>query len=62
MLSDNGPLLQQGLLKAGVVQTFPRALVHGPTNYGGLEIPHLYTEQLLAHAKTILCFGPKKQI
>jgi len=44
------PLLQQGLACTGVVHTYPRALVHGPLNQGGLDIPHLYMEQILAHA------------
>jgi len=54
------PLLQQGLACVGVICTYPRALVHGPTQHGGLDIPHLYTEQLLAHARTILRYGPDK--
>ena len=52
------PLLQQGLPKAGVIRTFPRALAHGPLEYGGLDIPNLYTEQLIAHVTTILRYGP----
>jgi len=43
------PILQQGLPKAGVIHTFPRALVHGLLMYGGLAIPHLYMEQMVAH-------------
>jgi len=52
------PILHQGLSRAGVVRTYPWALVHGPLQYGGLDIPHLFTEQLLAHVHTILQFGP----
>jgi len=52
------PILQQGLPKAGVVHTFPRDLTHGPLDYEGLEIPHLYTEQLIAHVQMLLCYGP----
>jgi len=48
------PLLQQGLPKAGVIRTFPRALAHGPLEYGGLDIPNLFTEQIIAHVSTIL--------
>jgi len=48
------PILQQGLPKVGVVHTFPQALAPGPLNYGGLELPHLYTEQLVTHVHTIL--------
>ncbi len=54
------PILQQGLPKAGVIRTFPRALVHGPLDYGGLDIPHLYMEQMIAHIHTILRYGPDK--
>jgi len=54
------PLLQQGLPKAGVIHTFPRALVHGPLQYGGLDIPNLFTEQVIAHIHTILRYGPEK--
>jgi len=45
------PILQQGLPKAGMVCTFPRDLAHGPLDYRGLEIPHLYTEQLVTHVQ-----------
>jgi len=54
------PILQQGLPKAGIVRTFPQALVHGPVDYGGLDIPNLFTEQMLAHVTTILRYGPDK--
>jgi len=40
------PILQQGLSQAGVICTYPQALVHGPLQYGGLDIPQLYTEQM----------------
>jgi len=54
------PILQQGLPKAGVIRTFPRVLAHSPLDYGGLDIPHLFTEQIIAHIHTILCYGPVK--
>jgi len=54
------PILQQGLSKVGVVRTFPRALAHGPLEYGSLEILHLFTEQTIAHMHTILRYGPVK--
>jgi len=54
------PLLQQGLAHAGVVRSFPRALVHGPLQHGSLDIPHLYTEQTVAHARTILRYSINK--
>jgi len=52
------PILKQGLPKAGVIRIFPRMLTHGPLQYGGLDIPHLYTEQLIAHVTTLLRYGP----
>jgi len=55
------PILQQGLPKAGVIRTFPCALAHGPLDYGGLDIPHLYMEQIIAHIHTILRYGPDKE-
>jgi len=54
------PILQSGLPKASIVHTFPCALAHGPLDYGGLEIPHLYTEQLNFHVQTLLRYGPDK--
>jgi len=61
MPPDHDSHLQQGLLKAGVVRTFPRALVHGPLDYGGLDIPNLFTEQMIVHVMTILRYGPDKR-
>jgi len=52
------PLLQQGLPKVGVVHSFPQVVVHGPLEYGGLDTPHLYTEQLITHLHTVLQYGP----
>jgi len=49
------PVLFNGLLKMGIIQMYPWALIHGPLQYGGLEeIPHLYMEQMAAHVHTIL--------
>jgi len=52
------PLLQIGLSKGSVVCTVPRALVHSPLKYGGLDLPDLHTEQTVMHVKTLLWFGP----
>jgi len=38
------PVLSDGLPKAGIVCTVPRALVHGPLCYSGLNIPNLYSK------------------
>jgi len=59
MLLDNGNNTQ-GLPKAGLIHTFPCVLVHGPLQYGRLEIPHLYMEQMVANIHTILCYSPDK--
>ena len=48
------PILQQGLPKAGMVCTFPHMLVQSPLEYGGLEIPKLYTEQIMVHVTILL--------
>jgi len=51
------PILTQGLPLARFVRSFPWAIMHGPWQWGGLNIPNLYTEQLIAHIHTILKFG-----
>jgi len=56
MLLDYGTYPATTTTKSGVCQ----ALVHGPLQYGGLEIPHLYMEELVAHAHTILWCGLDK--
>jgi len=39
---------------------YPWVLGHGPLQQEGLDIPHLYTEQLLAHARMILRYDLDK--
>jgi len=51
------PILQQGLLKAGVVQMLSWTLVYRPLQYGGLEIPNLYTKQLVAQLLLLFWYG-----
>jgi len=51
------PILAQGLPATGFVRLFPRAIVHGPWQWGGLNIPNLFTEQVIAHVHTMLKFG-----
>jgi len=51
------PILAQGLPSAGYVRSFPRAIVHGPWQWGGLNIQNLHTEQVVSHLHTILKFG-----
>jgi len=54
MLSDHGTYPTAGFTESRSGPHFPQDLAHGPLDYGGLEIPHLYTEQLVAHVQTIL--------
>jgi len=44
----------------GINRHFPRVVAHGPGSHQGLEIPNLYTEQLIAHIITLLWFGPQQ--
>jgi len=52
------PILNVGLPKIGCNRLMPRALVHGPLGYGGLNIPQLYTEQAVTQLLMLLRFGP----
>jgi len=54
------PILQVGLPKIGCVQTMPRAVVHAPTDLAGLNIPYLYTEQLVTQIMLLLRYGPQQ--
>jgi len=51
------PILTAGLPAAGMIRTFPRAMVHGPWQWGGLNISNLFTEQTTKHIHTLLQFG-----
>ena len=53
------PILQQGLPKMGVVQMFPWALVYGTLHYSDLDIPNLYTEELVEQVYILLRYGHK---
>jgi len=44
---------------AGFVQTFPRAIVHGPLQYH-LNIPNLFTEQITAHIEVLLKYQDQR--
>jgi len=48
------PILSAGLLAAGIVHTFPRAIIHGPWQWGGSNIPNLFTKQLITHVHTMM--------
>jgi len=51
------PILVAGLPAMGVVRTMARDVVHGPLCYQGLDILHLYTEQMLTRFSTLLQYG-----
>ena len=51
------PVLIAGLPRAGIARTFPRAVVYGPSKFGGLGIPHLYCEQHLDQIEMIIKFS-----
>ncbi len=51
------PILTAGLPAAGLTRTFPQALVYGPWQWGGLNIPNLFMEQTTKHIHTLLKFG-----
>jgi len=55
------PLVQQGLARAGFNRNFPRDLAHGPLKYGGVDLPHLFMEQLVACVIMVLRYGPDRQ-
>jgi len=51
------PVLASTLPTMGINQHFPQAVAHGPQSCQGLDIPNLFTEQLIAHIVTLLWFG-----
>jgi len=36
-------------------------VVHGPLHYQGLDIPNLYTEQMIAQLTTLLQYGSQEE-
>jgi len=54
------PVLQAGLPAMGINWNFPRAVVHGPVEYQGLNLPNLYSEQLITQIGTMLKYGPQQ--
>jgi len=51
------PILMEGLPKVGCLWMMPRAVVHGPLHYAGLNVPNLYTKQFLAQLIMVLWYG-----
>jgi len=39
----------------------PRAIVHAPHEQAGLNVPNLYTEQLVTQLTMLLCYGPQPE-
>jgi len=54
------PIMVVGLPAIGVVRTMARDVVHGPLCYQGLDIPNLYTEQMLTRLTTLLQYGQQE--
>jgi len=55
------PILAQGLPLAGFICTFPHALAHGPLKFCSVNIPNLFTKQILLHIQTLLKFSNQPQ-
>ena len=51
------PALKAALPAAGINRHFPRAIVHGPQLYGGLQVPHLYQSQGIKHIDCLITQG-----
>jgi len=51
------PVLYHGLPAMGINRNMPRAVVHGPCVYQGLNIPNLFSEQMITHIQTLVKFG-----
>jgi len=50
-------VLQQGLPALGVNWNFPRVVAHGLVTYQGLNLPNLYTKQMISHIFMVLKYG-----
>ena len=48
------PILKATLPKAGIVRTFPRTIVHGPTGYTGLNLQDPFETQFIRQLKGLL--------
>jgi hypothetical protein len=49
------------LPRCGIMRTFPRALLHAPIKYGGLNIPDLYVEQGIQHIVRLIRYSKTQQ-
>jgi len=51
------PCLTDGITAAGYNQSFPRAILHSPNKYYGLNLTDMYTKQGISHLLTVLQYG-----
>ncbi len=51
------PILGIGLPKIGCIRSMPRAIIHGPLEMAGLNIPNLYMEQAITQIVMLLRHG-----
>jgi len=51
--------LASALPAMGINRHFPQVVAYRPCSHQGLDIPNLFTEQLIAHIVTLLHFGPQ---
>jgi hypothetical protein len=54
-------LAAAALPRCGVMRSFPRALLHGPVTYGGLNIPDLYVEQGVQHITRLIRYSQSRK-
>jgi len=55
------PALAVALPAMGINRNFPRAMAHSPPSHQGLDVPNLFTEQLITHVMTLRQFGPQPE-
>jgi len=51
------PVLNQGLPAMGINWHFPWAVAHGPLKFQGLNLPNLYTKQMVMHTLMLVKYG-----
>jgi hypothetical protein len=53
-------IAQVALPRIGVIRSFPRALLHAPPKFAGLNIPNLYVEQGVSHILRLIRYSRSK--
>jgi len=51
------PCIMDGIAVAGYNWSFPRAILHAPNKYYGLNLTNMYTEQGIMHLLAVLQYG-----